>query len=75
VLAGLAVEHQLALGWTLVGEVFALLGVWNAADQILARVGPAWQLEQNLRLDGAVGTGLGSGNADLILTVGATFRF
>jgi len=75
VLAGLAAERQLALGWTLVGEVFALVGVRNGADQILARVGAAWQLGQRLRLDGAVGTGLGSSNADLILTVGATFRF
>jgi len=75
VLTGLAVEHQLAFGWTLVGEAFALLGVWNAADQILARVGAAWQLGPHLRLDGAVGTGLGSGHADLLLTVGATFRF
>ena len=75
VLAGLAAERQLAFGWTLVGEVFALLGVWNAADQIVARVGAAWQLGRNLRLDGAVGTGLGSGNADLLFTVGATFRF
>jgi len=58
-----------------VGEVFALLGVWDAADQIVARVGAAWQLGRNLRLDGAVGTGLGSGNADLLFTVGATFRF
>ena len=32
-------------------------------------------LGRNLRLDGAVGTGLGSGNADLLFTVGATFRF
>lgn len=75
VVAGLAAEYQLAVGWTLVGEVFALLGVRNAADPILARVGVAWQLGQHLRLDGAVGTGLGSGDADLILTVGATFRF
>jgi hypothetical protein len=60
VLAALAAERQLAFGWTLVGEVFALLGVRNAADQkIVARVGAAWQLGRNLRLDGAVGTGLG----------------
>ena len=75
VLAALAAEQQLAFGWTLVGEVFALLGVWNAPDQVLARVGAARQLGPHLRLDGAVGTGLGSGNADLLLTVGATFRF
>ena len=75
VVAGLAAEHQLAFGWTLVGEVFTLLGVRHAADQILARVGAAWQLGQHLRLDGAVGTGLGTGNADLIFTLGATVRF
>ena len=51
------------------------LGVRNAADQILARVGAAWQLGRHLRLDGAVGTGLGTGDADLIFTLGATFRF
>lgn len=75
VVAGLAAEHQLAFGWTLVGEVFTLLGVRTAADQILARVGAVWQLGQHLRLDGAVGTGLGPGNADLIFTLGATVRF
>lgn len=74
-LAGLAAEHQLARGWTLVAEVFALVGVGSAADQILARVGAVWQLGQRLRLDGAVGTGLDSSNTDLILTLGATFRF
>jgi hypothetical protein len=75
VIAALAAEQRLGPRWTVVAEVFALLGVWGTDNHVVARAGATWQLLECMRLDGAVGTDLGRHAADLLVTLGATFRF
>lgn len=75
VIAALAAEQRIGPRWTVVAEVFARLGVWGADDRVIARAGATWHLLERVRVDGAVGTGLGRHGADLLSTLGATFRF
>ncbi len=75
VLAALAAEYRLGAGWTLVGELVGTLGVGEQPDRLVSRVGAAWQVNPHIRLDAAAATAIGRGSDDLLVTVGATFRF
>ena len=75
VLAALAAECRLAARWTLVGELVGILGVGDQPNHVVSRLGAAWQVSPHVRLDGAAATAIGRGSYDLIVTLGATFRF
>ncbi len=75
VLAALAAEYRLAAHWTLVGELVGILGVGDQPNHVVSRLGAAWQVSRHVRLDGAAATAVGQGSPDLIVTLGATFRF
>ena len=74
VLAALAAEYRLAR-WTLVGELVGILGVGDQPNHVVSRLGAAWHVSRHVRLDGAAATAVGRGSHDLIVTLGATFRF
>lgn len=73
-LAG-AAEYEVAKAWTLVGEVVGTLGARQAADTAVVRVGAVYAVRQGIRLDAAVGVGLGRESPDLSLRVGVTLGF
>lgn len=73
-LAG-AAEYRLAKAWTLVGEVVGALGARQAADTAVVRIGAVYALTEGIRVDAAVGTGLGRDSPDLSLRVGVTIAF
>ena len=75
VLAALAAEHRLGAGWTLVGELVGVLGVGERPNHLVSRLGVAWQVNPHIRLDAAAATAIGRGSDDLIVTVGASFKF
>ena len=75
VLAALAGEYLVAAGWTLVGELVGILGLGDQPNHVVSRLGAAWQVSPHVRLDGAAATAIGRGSHDLIVTLGATFRF
>jgi hypothetical protein len=73
---GTAVRHQVNDPLTLVAEIFTTSPLGRFSDGIVAiNTGFRYELSERVILDGGIGTGLRSRQADLVLTAGATWFF
>ena len=52
-----SLEYRLTETWSLVGEVVSAIGVNQALDVVILRVGATYNLTPRIKLDGAVGCG------------------
>jgi hypothetical protein len=71
ILAG-SVEYRATEAWTLVGEIFSVLGATQAPDVATLRVGNVYAITGRVKLDAAIGFGLTRESPDVTATVGAT---
>ena len=67
-----SLEYPVTEAWSLVGEVASALGVHQAPDVAVLRVGATYTLSPRLRLDGAVGVGVTRASPDVLATMGIT---
>jgi hypothetical protein len=72
VLLSMSLEYRLTETWSLVGEVVSALGVNQAPDVAVLRVGATYTLSPRMRLDGAVGVGVTRASPDVLATIGVT---
>lgn len=71
ILAG-AIEYRATEAWTLVGEIFSVLGATQVPDVATLRVGNVYAITDRVKLDAAIGFGLTRESPDVSATMGAT---
>ncbi len=67
-----SMEYRMTKAWVLVGEAVSAVGATAAPDTVVLRVGSVYAITERVRLDGAVGAGVGRQSPAVLLTVGVT---
>jgi hypothetical protein len=72
VLLSTSLEYRVTETWSLVSEVVSAIGVNQAPDVAVLRVGATYNLTPRIKLDGAVGAGVTRDSPNVTVTVGTT---
>jgi hypothetical protein len=72
VLLSTSLAYRFTETWSLVGEVVSAIGVNQAPDVVILRVGATYNLTPRIKLDGAVGTGVTRDSPNVTVTIGTT---
>ena len=72
VLLSTSLEYRVTETWSLVSEVVSAIGVNQASNGAVLRVGATYSLTPRIKLDSAVGVGVTRASPDVTVTVGTT---